>query len=61
MTWLLDLGSWIAQTWNAFPHKQGKQIDVCSKSKFARALVFIESKRQACSFGMKVGEKIVLK
>ena len=61
MTWLLDLGSWIAQTWNAFPHKQGKQIDVCSQSKCEREFVFIESKRQACSFRMKVGKKIVLK
>ena len=42
-------------------HTEGKQVDVCSKSKFAQALVFIESKRQVCSFRMKVGEKIVLK
>ena len=39
---------------------KGKQIDVCSQIKFEQALVFIESKRQACSFRIKVGEKIVL-
>ena len=59
------LGCWISalgllKLEISFP-AQTKQIVVCSQSKFAQELVFIESKRQVCSFRMKVGEKIVLK